>query len=446
MNQKTLIAIASLVILLIVGVGAYFYFTKKPASTLPTSTTFPGEGRPSTGFPATGTGGETGGGDAPAPGSSSVLPRLYELHKLPVAGVGFAETGRSPNRTISARYIERGLGHIFETPLETLAESRIVNETRSRIMEALWGNNGKSVVIRFVDEKEGGAIIKASILNLGGVSTSFARGTSTSPMSDFIKTEEVFLPDYIPFMATAEDGGDKLFYLENGVGVSRGSIATFKGLGVSTIFNSAFTEWLPQFPNQQLVTLTTKPSATVPGHLFFVDLKTKSVTKILGGRNGLTTLTSRNGKLTLFAEIKNGVPELSFYDVTKKVSHPLYLQTLPEKCVWGVKNTTLAYCAVPQTIPSATYPDQWYQGLVTFSDSMWEIDTTTFNTRKILVPSNLGAPALDIINLALSSNDAYLLFMNKVTGTPWVYTIAEPLLPKAEVSPSAITPDMQKLR
>ena len=216
--------------------------------------------------------------------------------------------------------------------------------------------------------------------------------------------------------------------------------------GVSTIFNSAFTEWLPQFPNQQLVTLTTKPSATVPGHLFFVDLKTKSVTKILGGRNGLTTLTSRNGKLTLFAEIKNGVPELSFYDVTKKVSHPLYLQTLPEKCVWGVKNTTLAYCAVPQTIPSATYPDQWYQGLVTFSDSMWEIDTTTFNTRKILVPSNLGAPALDIINLALSSNDAYLLFMNKVTGTPWVYTIAEPLLPKAEVSPSAITPDMQKLR
>jgi len=454
MNRKTLITIAGLIIILIAGVGAYFYFTSKPVPALPTSTTFPGEGTSSAGFPM---GAESGIGEDEqyTPGSGAALPRLYELHKLPVAGVGFAETGKGPALSISARYIERGLGHIFETPLATFVESRIVNETRSQIMGALWGNGGKSVVVRFIDEKGGSAIIKTSVLNLGAVGTSFARSTSTA--TDFIKTEEVLLPDYIPFMATAEDGGDKLFYLENGVGISRGIITTFKNTAPSTVFNSAFTEWLPQFPSQQLITLTTKPSASVPGHLFFIDPKTKSATKVLGGINGLTTLTSHNGKFVLFAETKNGTPGLYFYDTTKKTTRDLLLQTLPEKCVWGFKKTTMAYCAVPQTIPSAPYPDHWYQGLVTFSDAVWEINTVTFDTRKIMTPSSLGAPALDMTNLSLSSDDSSLIFINKVSGTPWVYTITESLpsvttitLPtsmpiKSEIPQSVISDNMQRL-
>lgn len=470
MNRKTLII--ALVVIILLGIGGYFYFsTKTPTSPTTPSISFPGGSRPATGFIGTGTGSNGEEGTTFTPGSSAPLPRLYELHKLPVAGVGFIEAGKGLDHTVSARYVERGLGHIYEASLSTLMESRIVNETRSRIMEALWGNGGKSVVIRFIDEKEGGAIIKTSILNLGGITISFARSTSTAPVSDFIKTEEVFLPDYIPFLATAEDGGDKLFYLESGLGASVGSLATFKDLGVSTIFNSAFTEWLPQFPNLGLVTLTSKPSASVLGYLFFIDTKTKSATKVLSGINGLTTLTSHDGKFVLFSETKNGVPELSVYDTVKKVGRPLLMQTLPEKCVWGFKNATIAYCAVPQTIPEASYPDQWYQGLVTFSDAVWEIDTTTGLTQKIMAPSNLGASALDMINLALSSNDAYLLFMNKVTGTPWVYSIIEPPAPmktvisppvstttraviapivstttKLVVPPSVVTSDMQKLK
>lgn len=442
MNRKTILVIAILVIAS--GIGAYFYIASKkaPAPAMQPGISFPGAGKPITSFVGTGTSEPANPeGGTFTPGSSALLPRLYELHKLPVAGVGFAETKDKKGAVTStaARYVERGLGHIYETPLVTLTESRIVNETRSRIMEALWGNGGKSVVIRFVDEKDGGAIIKTSILNLGGVATSFARGTSTAPVSDFIKTEEIFLPDFIPFMATAEDGGDKLFYLENGVDAAQGSVATFKDLGVSTIFNSAFTEWLPQFPNQGLITLTTKPSASIAGHLFFVDPKNKSVTKILGGINGLTTLTSHDGKFVLYSETKNNAPELSVYDTAKKTTRPLLMQTFPEKCVWGFKKTAVAYCAVPQSLPSAAYPDQWYQGLVTFSDAIWEINATSSATRLIMNPKNLGATALDMINLALSSDDAYLLFMNKVTGTPWVYSIVEPAAPKPVIVPPAST-------
>lgn len=459
MNRNTLITIIALIIALI-STGAYFYFSKQAVVPLQPVIEFPGGSNANTQvIPSTQNGEATTTpqtGVIFTPGSSATLPRLYELHKAPVAGAGFIETKDKKGNVLSVatRYVERALGNVFETDLSTYAESRIVNETRPRIAEALWGNGGKSVVVRFVDDKEGG-VIKTRIVNISAPALSFSRSTSTESTSiGFLKTEELYLPDYVPFIAVAEDGADKLFYLENG----SGSVATFKDIGVSKIFTSAFTEWLPQFPNQKLITLTTKPSAQVPGHLFFLDPKTKAVTKILGGINGLTTLTSHDGKFVLYSETKNGAPELSLYDTAKKEVHQLSLQSLPEKCAWGNKKTSLIYCAVPGTVPSAAYPDQWYQGLVSFSDAVYEIDATKFSVRKVLTPSAFGAPALDMINLALSSNDTYLLFMNKVSGTPWVYSIVEPIAPrtvvapsiatttKTVVPPSVVTSGMQKLK
>lgn len=455
MNRRNIIIILVFTIATFSG-GAYWYFFKQPAVITPT-VEFPGESDTRISDTAA-TPTETTSEDTPifTPGSGATLPRLYELHKLHVAGAGFTETKNKNGyiTNITARYIERGLGHIYETQLSTYAESRIVNETRSRLSEALWGNGGRSVVVRSVDDNEGG-IIKTHIVNIGASTISFARGTSTEAMSTgFLKTEEVYLPDSIPFMATSEDGADKLFYLEGGAG----STATFKDSGVSKIFSSAFTEWLPQFPNQKLITLTSRPSASVPGHLFFLNTATKAVTKVLGGINGLTTLTNHDGKFLLYSESKGNTPELSIYDITKKEVRKLSIQTLPEKCVWGNKKTTIVYCAVPQVLPNASYPDQWYQGLVSFSDELWEINATTLSVRKIMTPKTLGAHVLDMTNLALSSDDMYLLFMNKVSGTPWVYSIVEPLSPKPLVVPTtiktstttvsqpAVTPDMQKLK
>lgn len=416
-----------IVTLLILGLfgGMYWYFGQKsPAKNTP-SGQFPGESgdrKNATSTPPT----ETTPGEVstfvPGKDANQKLPRLYELHKAPVAGVGLVETKDKKGvvTDTTARYIERGLGYIFEAPLSTYVETRIVNETRARLGEALWGNNGKSVVARFIDDKDGG-VIRTNIVNIGDSTISFTRNEGSGQTNDFLKNEEVALPVNIPFASFSEDGADKIFYLEGGTG----NITTSKNTAPLKIFSSAFTEWLPQFPNQRLITLNTRPSAKVPGHLFFLDPQTKMVTKILGNINGLTSLTSRNGKMVLYAETKGAISELSLYDVSKKEVLPLYLQSLPEKCVWGVKNPRLIYCAVPQTMPSASYPDQWYQGLVSFSDELWEINTDTLVTQKVFSPSTLRAPSLDMTNLSLSSEDAYLTFMNKITGTPWVYKMTE---------------------
>ncbi len=445
MSRKTLIIIISALFILLLGIGVYLYF-KRPATFLGIGI-FPGEGPSGEVVDIVG-GGEETNIIVPITGEVAPPARLYELHKSPVAGVAFFEMGipvitpatkktvkKAPliPHTVSARYIERGLGHIFETSLEALraqlssqsspsAETRISNETHSRLIEALWGNNGGSVVIRSLDTSPED-IIKTRIINLSAPFLSFKQGTSTENTSEstFLSAEEVFLLDNIPFMAMAEDGKDSLFYLENGESYSAGAITNFKNAGATRIFTSSFTEWLPQFPNQNLITLSTRPSGEIPGYLFFLNPKTKTLTKILDGISGLTTKTSPDGKYVLYSTSKNNSFDLSVYNIAKNETLPLLVKTLPEKCVWSKKETSVVYCAVPQIFTPTLYPDRWYQGLVSFSDSVWKIDTTSARAEIIFSPEELDAPSLDIINPTLPSDDSYLLFMNKVTGTPWVY-------------------------
>jgi hypothetical protein len=442
-KQTTILIVAGT--LLVVGI-IFLVLYKAESPILQKIGLFPGEGQ----FVPPGENGENGEETnipifVPGEGEEGDYTRLYELHKAPVAGVGFFEVKGvatkiskaktssivSP-RILSARYIERGLGHIYETSLATFIESRIVNETRPRITEAFFNNNSKSVAIRYIEEEYGSEMIESRILALG---------TATSS-SGFYKTEEIVLPNSIPFMAAAEDGTDKFFYLNSSSDATSGTLITSKGVKTG-IFSSAFTEWVPQFPHQNLVTLTTRPSGNVPGYLFFLDTTTKALTRILDGVNGLTTNTSRNGKLVAYTETKERVPELFVYDVAKKESRGLFKQTLPEKCAWSTKEVNIIYCAVPQKIAPAIYPDQWYRGTISFTDSLWKIDTTTAFAEKILTPSDYRVSELDIINPVLSSDDSYILFINKKTGTPWIYRIVEKSPFETTTATSSVKTSMQ---
>ncbi len=462
MNRRTLLIISAVVLIFTVVGGVYWFLSKKtvPIVSVPTPT-FPGS---SGGISSSG-GGVSGGG-APSmnngfkPGSGAPLPRLYELHNLPVAGVGFYETGKGKTLAVRTRYMEKGLGNIFETPVDTFVESRISNETHPQVAEAIWGNNGNSVIFRFLDNKNDG-LIKTHLLNLTIGATSLPVGTTTpDQQNSFLKTEEIFLPDYISFASAAADMSDNFFFLKETGGPVVGYNTDFKDRKESEIFNSEFTEWLPQYPSKNLITLNTKPSANVPGYLFFLNPKTKAVSRVLGEVNGLTTSTNSDGSFVLYSETVNKVPQVSLFDVTKNTKYPLPIQTIADKCVWSLKDKNTAFCAVPQSLPQADYPDKWYQGVFGFIDSLWQVNSLTHTATKIMDPGTYGAPGLDMTNLTLSSDDSYLLFINKDTGNPWVYRLTEiapnpttntttttpTTTPTPTVLPSVIPSDMQKIK
>ena len=225
----------------------------------------------------------------------------------------------------------------------------------------------------------------------------------------------VFLPEDIKDMSLSPDASS-IFYLFN---IGDNIVGTTLNLTTNKkaqIFDSPFTEWLSLWPNSKMITFTTKPSSGVPGYMYAMDPNNKNLNQILGNINGLTTLTSPNGKLVLYG---NDNLSLSVYHTDTKVSDLLGVKTLPEKCVWD-KVSDVAYCAVPKSINIGQYPDTWYQGEVSFSDQFWKIDIKTGNATMILDPVTInGGEEIDGIKLAMDEGENYLFFVNKKDSFLW---------------------------
>jgi len=114
------------------------------------------------------------------------------------------------------------------------------------------------------------------------------------------------------------------------------------------------------------------------------------------------------------------VPRLYLFNIKKGESKLLPFETLPEKCVWSNTNIKVIYCAVPKAFPiGETYPDSWYQGLVSFTDSIWMINTDTMAASLIFDIEKESGEQMDVIDVQLDKKDNYLFFTNKTDLTFW---------------------------
>ena len=95
-----------------------------------------------------------------------------------------------------------------------------------------------------------------------------------------------------------------------------------------------------------------------------------------------------------------------------------------EKCVWNPNGISI-FCALPNEFPEGEYPDEWYQGRVHFSDSLFEIRTDTKQIIHIISPQAEYGVSLDIINLSVSTNGKTLFFINKTDQTLWSIILPE---------------------
>ena len=349
-------------------------------------------------------------------GAVSVLPTLFQVHKAAVAGAyPFVKKDDAGEEKTLVRYLERSVGHIFETDLSTMQKERISNTTRLKIYEAVWGNNDKNVIIRYLDDTNDSTIRSFAIKLADNTPTLEIPGEKPS-VSQETELEGFFLPENITSISVSPDT-KKIFYILNTGNRVLGTIYNLESSKTAQIFQSPLTEWLPQWPKEDTVALTTKPSGDIPGFLYFLNTKTEDLSKILSGIKGLTTLTNPNSTKVLYTESFSGGFDLKLYDTKNRSSQTIPFTTLPEKCVWG--NENIIYCAVPTKIPTNTYPDAWYQGVVTFSDDIWAFDTETFTTKLLVSPVKYSREEIDAINPSTSSNGKYLFFTNKKDLSLW---------------------------
>lgn len=417
MPRKTfLLIITAVTILGVVLIGGYFYFFSGLFGNLPGA----GGGAPAIqeflpfGAPSGGDSSPRGpsgpsildGSDGSIPGEEATgQPKLRKLVQNPVAGFISFVIGSST----LVRYMEKETGNVFEIDMSLPgARTRITNTTIPRVKEALFGPKGDSVIARYIDE--GGSIrtFSATIPN----------ATSTEARRSGVELRGSFLNDGIRD-AVLSPKAARLFGLTAFGGSAIGVVSDLNGSKKSQVFGSIFSDWLPTWTSDQTILLVTRPAASVFGYAYTLDSSSGSFKKIYGGALGLTALLGPDGKKLLVSEISEGLPSLKIFYLAGKNGVFAGLQTIADKCVWATATTI--YCAVPGNIPRAErgYPDAWYQGLVSFSDSFWKIDSENLSTDMVSPISESAREDIDAINLFATKAGDYVFFLNKNDSSLW---------------------------
>ena len=401
--RRTLIIAAIVIILIGAGASVYFYFFSNTAGVAVTTpsgnTTLPTAGQtsvPSTG--TTATGGTTTSSAPNAP--SAVSSRLIKISVGPVVpGEGLvskpASASSSPETLV--RYIERESGNVFSYSTLSKTLTRTSNKTIPGIQSAVWLPDASVAFVRYLSGAD------SSTINTYALPADGSGG--------------FFLSQNLADVAVSSSG---ILALASGVNGSTASVSRLDGTHPVSAFSSALSSLRASFAGKQYLTVT-KASATLPGYAFLVDAAGR-FSRVAGPLNGLSALASPSGKWLLASYTLGTALQLELVDTTTGETVPLPVATLADKCAW-TSDSSAIYCGVPMDPPNASYPDDWYQGAVSFSDRIWKIQVSGRYAQLVLDFSKDAKGALDAEALAVDAANTTLVFVNKNDGSLWSYSL-----------------------
>jgi hypothetical protein len=346
------------------------------------------------------------------PNTQEEIKKLVKVSTMPVAGyTPFQKEKELGEYSSALRYVARENGNIYQTFTDIIKERKFSNTIIPRVYEALFGNDGNTVLMRYL--KNDGKTIQTFIGNL----------PIEKIGDDSIITNDVqgtFLPDNIIDVSVSPDT-NKIFYLINTNDTVAGIMMNLKDSKKTQIFDSPFTEWLSGWAGNSKMILTTKASGVAPGYIYELDVAKRTPSKVIGDINGITALPSPSGKKLIYSD--NNLT-LKVYNIETRESITLGLRTQAEKCVWD-SGSIVIYCAIPKNISSGIYPDTWYQGEVSFNDQIWSIDTTTNSATILVDPLVSGGEEIDAIKIMLDTEENFLFFVNKKDSFLWSFDLRQ---------------------
>ena len=329
-------------------------------------------------------------------------PRLRQIAKTPIAGAAAFNQGS----TTIIRFVDRATGHIYSTENSSTATDKISAITIPKVYEALWSNDGTRLLLRYLrDDNQ-------------TIRTFYAKiASSTKPEQAL---EGIFLPDGLRDVAVY---GGKMFYIDAVSSGSQGNIANIDGSGKTTIFSSPFEDWSYVWTSPSSITLYSRPSFQAQGAAYMLNVQNGAYTKALSGQRGLVALGNTDSTSVIYSSIQGNSIVTSVIDTKTGASQNLGIATIADKCVWSSKEKKKAYCAVPTSIPSGEYPDDWYKGKISFNDSLWSVNVVTGETKNIFSPELEAGISIDMINLKLDPEEQVLVFTNKKDLSLWSYRL-----------------------
>ncbi len=376
MKKPILIISGIIIILLIVVVWVYLFMFGAPENGEDIFANF-GSGSPSVFEPSSSQNG----------GSNDTASRkaLRQLTTRPVAGAVFIGE--------RVRYMERGTGHLYEIQLLSGNETLLSGTTLPRTTDAIFNETGERVLITYDTE--------------AGIQT--VLGTYVSDSSGG-KIETLQLPPR---------AREAAFTVENTISyIEPTDIGT---VGVQYHIGTGQTSVLFSIPLRdiQIVWGTdtyvyTTPSGAQIGHLYRIT--NGSLGYVAPGGVGLMAFPALYGiGMTKITE-----SSLTSSHVSAAETRPLPLSLFPQKCTEEPVGGHLI-CAAPFKMPEALYPDDWYKGIVSFSDGLWKINITSGEGALLSDFEVESGREVDVSKIGVSANGDYIYFINKNDGTLWMY-------------------------
>ena len=411
--RRTLIILAVVIVLLGAGAAAYYFFfagTPSVSVAPPGDTSLPSSGQ--TTLPPGGSATTSVSVPQPPPSSTSVSARLMKISAGPVspglavvdvpaartASTSTAQASSSPDTLVE--YIERQSGNIYQYSENAGQSTRTSNRTIPGIERAFWTPDGRTA---FVEYLSGPAF---STVNTYGIAADGSSG--------------FFLPQDLADLAVSSTS---VLVLASGVNGSAASLYKPTGSALAAnIFTTPLSSLRISFAGKGQYLAFTKPSSTLEGDAYLVS-SSGTFTRIAGPLTGLVALASPSGKWALVSSSSGGTMHLALVDIATGATTALPVATIADKCVWAA-DSSAAYCAIPQSPPTSyAYPDDWYQGAISFNDRIWKVDVAGRYAQLVLDFTNEAKQPLDAESLAVDANGSVLAFINKIDGSLWSYKL-----------------------
>jgi hypothetical protein len=275
---------------------------------------------------------------------------------------------------------------------------QISNTTIPGIYDAYIFNNGKSVVMRYLDGD------RRTIVSVLASIPQVQEGENPLPLM-----ETTFLPKNVSSVAVSASS-QKVSYVVPGTTGS--SVYTIAPVGQTLTATSPFSEWSLSYGGEELYAQS-KPSAFIEGST--VKLPYFAITE--SKKTGLVSLPSPHGELLNSMWSNTGL-----VTYVRAGGDPIILsvKTIASKCSW-LKKSPVVLCAIPKDVPRADegLPDEWYQGSFLFNDTLQFIDAKN-GTPYPLYTFDEKIGAMDLIKIILSENERDVSFIRKQDETLWL--------------------------
>lgn len=399
--RRTLTIVAVVVVLGGLGVWMYFAFSASQASVevspnTNTETSFPGSTQnPINPITATTSAASLSPLQPATP--VTVGQRLVKISSGPVVPnpIVYRSTS-STTPGFFVNYIERQSGNVFSYSSAARSITRTSNKTVPGIQSAAWLPNAQTAFVRYLSGTD------SATINTYALSANGANG--------------FFLEQNLADIAVSSTS---ILTIASGV---NGSVATTHhtdGTHPSPVFSSALSSLRVALSSKSRFAFT-KPSVTLAGAVFLVD-NAGHFSRIAGPLNGLVALPSPSGATVLVSYVIDGAMQMELVTTTTGAVTTLPVATIADKCVWTADSSNI-YCGIPMNPPANyAYPDDWYQGTVSFSDRIWKINVAGRYAELVLDFSKENKSDLDARSFSVDSAGTALAFINKTDSSLWVY-------------------------